>query len=132
MAGHVGPGESLSLGVPPHPGPGPACRALISSLQPHAMWQSFTVLTAWAVKPALSQLKAFFVRRWKKPVNEENERAQREQGLEYLPLGVHTSSTSGKGETPPLTPSGLCQVFALILSLWGCRVCPGVEGEPQA
>lgn len=102
--GSRGVGEFLPPGHP-HPGPAslhqpPLC------LRPHSLWRDFTVLMAWAVKPALSQLKAFFVRRWKKTEKEENERARRERILEYLPLPGHSPSIHGKGETPPLTPWG--------------------------
>lgn len=118
----MGLGESLPPG---HPRPGPRVgRRFLLWLRPRTMWQSFTVLTAWAVKPALSQLKAFFLRRWKKTDKKENQRARRKQVLEYLPLRVHKPLHLWQGRHPATDPSGLCDVFALLLSMWGCLGVP--------
>lgn len=125
--GSRGVGESLPPGHP-HPGPASQHQPLLC-LRPRLLWQDFTVLTAWAVKPALSQLKAFFVRRWKKTEKEENERARREQILEYLPLPGHSPSTHGKGETPSLTPRDPVRSLRPHPVIVGVPVCaPGHGG----
>lgn len=112
----------VNPGPPGHPHPGPASRAPVSSLPAalHAVAELHPPDGMGSQACPFPGYKAFFMRRWKKTEEEEQERASSEQVLEYLPLCARSSSASCKGETTRRVPSVLCEAFALILSLWGC------------